>query len=205
MKLLNNIKIISGGAQGADLFWEECARKNGILYCNHITPKDYDALSNTNKDVLETLYFNVCKRLNRPTTSRQQFPGKLVRRDLMQSSASDKTFAVTTLINPGEQCDKGFRNKTAKIQPSGGTGYAVTASILSKQPVYLFNQSDSGGNPVGWYVYDYVIDEFKPTCDTVVLSERPCCIGSRNLTEEGKNAIIETCKSTLEYYNENKK
>ena len=75
----------------------------------------------------------------------------------------------------------------------GGTGWAVQMAIDQGKPVYVFNQKDNN-----WYTYSN--GKFIQT-STPVLTKNFAGVGTREITEAGKNAIKAVYEKTLSQLN----
>ena len=107
-------------------------------------------------------------------------------RNWAQVKYSDAIFAVSTIVNPGENVfpNQPKDTRTALKQAvSGGTGYAVEMAIQAGKPVYVFNQRDNK-----WYTWDENSSEFVQT-PTPKLTNNFAGIGTREISTEGKQAI----------------
>lgn len=183
----SSYKNFSGGAEGADLIWDQEARKIGIE-TTHFTVSYYDTLTEEEKQTLNSQYLQTTKFLGRGVLKKDTYSGKLVRRDMIQANSADAVFAITELVKPTIKGRKGYDNKMSYSIPEGGTGYAVARGILSNKPTYVFNQSAEYGNEVGWYMWDESTKDFVPT-STPTLTNNFAGIGTREINDAGKQAI----------------
>ena len=183
----SSYKNFSGGAEGADLIWDQEARKIGIE-TTHFTVSYYDTLTEEEKQTLNSQYLQTTKFLGRGVLKKDTYNGKLVRRDMIQANSADAVFAITELVKPTIKGRKGYDNKMSYSIPEGGTGYAVARGILSNKPTYVFNQSAEYGNEVGWYMWDESTKDFVPT-STPTLTNNFAGIGTREINDTGKQAI----------------
>lgn len=178
----------SGGAEGADICWETEGKLYGVKtisysFYNHIQHGENPKILTS--DELSEGYEH-CKiaekSLNRPL-NRIVYPyvKNLISRNWFQVKNSNAIFAIGT-----------FQNKTHKLV-NGGTGWAVQMAIDNKKDVFFFNQkiSDFGSRNHCWFKYNYDINKFESYSDLPILTENFAGIGSRDLNEFGKLAIID--------------
>ncbi len=101
----------------------------------------------------------------------------LLARNWMQVKNSDTIFAIGTLKN--------------KKIVSGGTGWACVMGIDSGKDVYVFDQVNNK-----WYYWDYSDNKYL-VCVTPILTQNYAGIGSREITENGIDAIRNVYEKTL--------
>ena len=187
----------AGAAKGADTVWDNEGKPFGVTY-RHYTVATYDNSDGQTKAVINNWYLDAVKFLGRGIISADTYSGKLVRRDMLQANAGSAIFAVTELIKPGIKGRKGYNNKMSYSIPEGGTGYAVARGIISQKPVYVFNQSDTYGNDIGWYVWDSSKNDFVKTETIPVLTKNFTGIGTQEINEAGKQAIRDVYQKTFD-------
>ena len=186
----------SGGAKGGDTVWDQVGREFGVTNHNHYTVTYYDTLIQKEKNQLQEQYISTVNFLKRGVIGADTYSGKLVRRDMIQANNGDAIFGITELVKPNTKGRKGYVNKTNYSIPEGGTGYAVARGILLNKPTYVFNQSDSYGNEIGWYVWDNSVKDFVKT-DTPTLTNNFTGIGSQEINDLGKQAIRDVYEKTF--------
>jgi hypothetical protein len=177
---LNGYKFYSGGAKGADTLWTNLVTKLGaevIVY----RPEHVDALRSTDFIELELNYIEVVDKLGRAYMEIGTYAGKLVRRDMLQVKDASQTLAIASINE-----SNGLVN--------GGTGYATTRSIILKLPTYCFDQYKNN-----WFHWDYTLNKFiECTADNYPkLITDSCLVGSRELNENGINAVKNIIKQFL--------
>lgn len=160
--------FVSGGADGSDTYWSDALLQYGVKV-QHITPTDYDALSEEDRGKVEKEYQSVVKILGRREMPASEYRGKLVRRDMLQADNAPAIFAVGRLEKNG--------------YIDGGTAYATTRAIQLGIPVHLFNQDTSH-----WMVWSKQLHKFVNE-EQPELIEGASLVGSRSLSENGKRAI----------------
>lgn len=179
----------SGGATGADTEWENQISNFGgsvkgysykTKYHNsinkvEISEEDYQ------EGVLEIKKVN--KYLNRQGIHKYMH---LLARDWAQVKYSEQTIAIGYLVKPGETNRKGHVSKSKYTSAGGGTGYAVMLSILHNRPTYVFDQYQ-----LKWFKWSYQIKDFVEVKrgDVYIFKSNFAGIGSRELTQEGKDEI----------------
>jgi hypothetical protein len=79
---------------------------------------------------------------------------------------------------------------------SGGTGWAIAYAAEKidgiERLIYVYNQKDSK-----WYKYNYNTNVFEVYNDTPVLTNKYAGIGTRNLKDNGKQAIKDVYEKTF--------
>ena len=171
-------EFYSGGAVGSDRAWSDAAKKSLGVETKHFTVEEYDALPQDEKDIIEREYKEVLFYLSRKELDKNSYSGKLVRRDMMQADNADAIFAIVNKL------DNGY--------PTGGTAYAVIRGIRRGIPVYIFDKSEGQ-----WKEYHYPMQTYTPTY-TPVLTKKAAIIGTRQLGDDGRAAIEDVIKETLE-------
>ena len=179
----------SGGAIGADSMWDVIGSAFGLKNKRHyyhgektpagnieISAEDYQEGREKSAQAAKAVWG-------------YQYPymkdDRLIR-NWAQVKYSDAIFAVSTIVNPGENVfpNQPKDTRTALKQAvSGGTGYAVEMAIQAGKPVYVFNQRDNK-----WYTWDENSSEFVQT-PTPKLTNNFAGIGTREISTEGKQAI----------------
>ncbi len=179
-----NYTCHSGGANGSDIFWENEGNKYGVKtvaysFYNHRqeskTPKilTVDELNEGFEHVMIA-----SKSIKRNPKQQYQYVKNLLSRNWYQVKNSEAIFAVGKLLNI----------KTV----SGGTGWAVQMAIDNNKPVFVFDQELNY-----WLMYVYEVMEFKQLYNSPILTENFAGIGTRELNENGKNAIEEIYRSNI--------
>lgn len=192
---IENFVNHSGGAKGGDTVWDNEGRNIGINNHQHYTVDYFDKLSQSEKQELDKQYLEVVKFLGRNVISESSYSGKLVRRDMIQANNGDAIYGITELVKPDTKGRKGYVNKMKYSVPEGGTGYAVARGILLNKPVYIFNQSDSYGNEIGWYRWDSDKKDFVKT-EIPLLTSNFTGIGSQEINDVGKKAVKQVYEKT---------
>ena len=177
----------SGGAIGSDTIWETIGNKYGVKTIAY-SFKNHTCLSKnpkilTNEELSEG-WVNVipaAKQLNRYIFKLNPYIKNLLSRNWFQVKNSESIFAIGKII----------KNKNNIEIVDGGTGYAVSMSIGNKKPTYVFDQLINK-----WFEWNYKQNKFTEI-DTPILTQHFAGIGTRNINENGKNAIKNILKYTF--------
>lgn len=190
----------SGGCPGADMMWENEGLKYGvktISYSFHNHKQEGRNQKILTRDELEEGYAaaRVADRTLKRNFDNIQYPyvKNLLARNWFQVKNADCIFAIA----------KKFVSDTIV---DGGTGWAVQMAIDNKKDVYVYDQSNSYSL---WWMYHYVdysiynpefiqTNKFIPLLGKITLTNSFAGIGTRDLTDGGKNAIVEVYKNTFE-------
>jgi hypothetical protein len=169
---------LSGGAEGADMYWGNAATHAGQLVIHYIfdghrskASKDQTVVL-TNEQLLlaDPSLIEANKKLKRVFPSASSFVNALLRRNFYQIRPASSLYAVSTI-------------KDGIVE--GGTSWAV-AMFINKFgggacPAYVFDQNDDH-----WYVWS---GEWVRTNEVPTPTDIWAGIGSRKLTNGGKAAI----------------
>lgn len=185
----------SGGCSGSDMAWELTGQHYGVKtisysFYNHKQYGKYPKLL-TQKELEEG--YNACKKadetLNRNFEKiKYPYVRNLMARNWFQIKNADEVFAIA-------------KTMTTKIV-EGGTGWAVQMAIDNKKPIWVYDQVNKH-----WWSYNYRSDLtstdlniFTPIKNHIpIISARNFAgIGTRDLTDDGLNAIINVFKKTFE-------
>ena len=165
----------SGGAEGSDLLFESESANKGFRvlsfsFDGHNTKSKFRVI--LTKEYLEEGYEHIKvanRRLKRSLSRITPYVKNLISRDWFQVKYADAVFAVGTIRDNNVD---------------GGTGYAVACAIDNKKTVYVFEQ-----NLKWWKYYDYNTNKFREYYGTPVLTEKFAGIGTRQINEDGINAV----------------
>lgn len=186
---MNEITNYSGAALGSDKYWESLGKEFGIRKTVNYEKETLSVLTQEQLKEVENAYQKAVRDLGRGILSADSDGGKLVRRDYLQAKAADAVFAVSAIVEPNQKDKKGYTNKTSKQIVEGGTGYAVQMGINLGKTVYVFDQ-----NKNSWYTWNG--NSFIQT-QTPILTTKFAGIGTRELKENGKQAIRDVYTTTL--------
>lgn len=182
MKYVNH----SGGAEGSDIAWETVGKEYGVLtiaysFYGH---KQYGE----NPYIMNTQELNegwaaceiASKTLKRPLEiARTNYVRKLICRNWFQVKHSTAIFAIGTLVRGSGRL------------VNGGTGWAVQMGVDNNKTIYLYEQDWKE-----WTHYNYQYNEFFE-CDTPVLERDFAGIGTRAITDDGLQAILNVYENTF--------
>jgi hypothetical protein len=185
---VNEMKYInhSGGAEGSDMAWEVAGISYGVLTIAYSFPghTQYGA----NPYIMDTDELNegwkaceiAAKTLRRPLNKvKTNYVKNLFCRNWFQVKYADAIFAIGTMVNGS--------NKLV----TGGTGWAVQMAVDNEKQVYLFEQ-----NKLKWMEYNTLHKEFFE-CDIPTLTPDFAGIGTRKITDDGLQAILNVYESTF--------
>lgn len=193
---LDNITCHSGGAIGADFFFETIGEEFGVktkAYSyrtkSHVSPNKVEISDQDYEDgVVQITKAN--KTLGRFGIHKYM---SLLARNWAQVKYSDEVFAIGTIVEPGKKCSKGYYNKSDLQVVDGGTGYCIQMSINNYRMVYVFDQDKEK-----WFRWSYTSLKFE-LCDTLptISSENFAGVGTRKIKTNGIKAIEDLYKRTF--------
>lgn len=186
----------TGGANGADLFWEIEGIKYGVKSISY-SFKGHNSKSKnqkilTNPDLMEgwDVVGEVSKKMGRDLSRVSSYVQNLLSRNWFQVKCSDSIFAIGYLMDPHYKDGK-YINPLNRKMVRGGTGYAVEMAIYEfKENIYVFDQDKKSW--FKWDNKDFISIDYIP-----ILTERFAGIGTRDLSEEGRTAIKNVYKNTF--------
>ena len=174
----------SGGCAGSDMEWENEGNKYGIKTIaysfNGHTQYGKNRVILTIKE-LEEGFEAVLKAnltMKRYPQGQSTYVKNLLARNWFQVKNSEAVFAIGKFVS-----DK---------LVSGGTGWAVQMAIDNKKPVFLFDQINKK-----WNKFNYELGKFEVMVDIPRLTENFAGVGTREITEDGKNAIKEIFRDNI--------
>ena len=184
---LNNamIRCHSGGAIGADSYFEEIAEEYGIQtlaysYKTHYHQSKNKVELNEEEYNEGILHVNVANEILQKFKIKRYM--KLLARCWFQVKNAEQIFAISTII---------VKNNHEFVK--GGTGWTVQMAIDNKKDVFVFDQIINN-----WFSWDYEENKFK------ILNESPkitvtdfAGIGARKINENGINAITQLFKNSF--------
>ena len=172
----------SGGAIGADSYWDEIGEKYGVVsnhyYYQDKTPRGNTEISEEDAKEGQQKVTIAARQMGRIGPN-QQIRNKLLIRDWAQVKYADAVFAVTTMLNTGDEMNYG--KKALIPQGKGGTGYAMQMAINEGKPVYVYDQVRRR-----WFSN---IDGKWANSDTPILTPNFAGIGTRELNRYGRDEI----------------
>jgi hypothetical protein len=193
---LNNITCHSGGAIGADTYWEEIGWKFGVkTKAYSYKTKSHTSLNKveiSNDDFIEGVDQVNKANLNLKRYGIHKFIN-LLARNWAQVKYSEQIFAVGTFVKPGEKDSKGYTNKGTIDVVSGGTGYAVMMGINNEREVFLFDQVRDS-----WFRWSYTSNSFVQLKNCPKITKQNFAgIGTREIKQNGIDQIEMVYKLTF--------
>lgn len=177
----------SGGAKGADTLFGQCANKAGHVVAHfHFDEqkkyqKDFFILTQEQLDGSDPYILKANETLKRGNFSAyDKYVKNLIRRNYVQVACADSLYAVAWL-DP-------YSNSVL-----GGTGWAVQMFIDQKAhlPCFVYCMEEEG-----WFKWDKRTQEWLPVAKDQIPKPQGdyAGIGSRDLTPNGKQAILDLYK-----------
>lgn len=192
----------SGGAQGADIAWDNIGKEFGFVNNKHYFTGEKGPQNAPNgntkveEDSLEYQEGKVEAAKAAAVTYGYQYgamkDARLIR-NWSQVKNADAVFAIGTIVGVGKPLFPNIPNDTrlAKVVAvTGGTGYAVQMAINNNKPVYIFDQSTNQ-----WA--KNIDGVWSRMTEIPTLTKNFAGIGSRNITQAGKDAIKTVFENTL--------
>ena len=162
----------SGGAIGSDTLFEDLCVKNNIEIRAYSYKTPYHKSPNK-IEISETDFLEGIEKVKLANKSLKRFGYQkyinLLARNWSQVKYSDAIFAVSSI--------KGNI-------VNGGTGWACQMGIDNGKTVYVFDQDISS-----WFKWSYISESFVKSPTPKITVENFAGIGTRNLNENGVNAI----------------
>ena len=193
---LSNLVCHSGGAKGADTWFESIGIEYGVEVRAYSYKTDYH--NSPNKvEISDSDFKEGINEINKANKWLARYGihkyMNLLARNWAQVKYSDQIFAIGTIVPPGKKGNKGYYNRSKLEIVDGGTGYAVMCAINNSREVYVFDQEKDK-----WYRWSYDCLRFlemeespKITCQNFA------GIGTREINENGINAIKNLYKETF--------
>lgn len=181
----------SGGCPGADMTWEAAGEEYGVVthaysfsghtqYGKHPVILSEAELSEATQHVI-----NASLTLKRPIVTVATYVRNLLRRNWFQVKNAESIYAVGK-----------FMSNTRSVV-DGGTGWAVQMAIHVRKPIFFYDQLTKS-----WYTYNYVTGIFETFTDTPILTEQFAGIGTRDISDDGIQAILDVYKNTFSNSNQ---
>ena len=174
----------SGGCPGSDMTWEVEGNYYGVKtiaysfsgHTQHGKNRQILSLEELEEGYQHVLEANkVLKR--RPEYTPRYIKG-LLSRNWFQIKNSDSVFAIGKFID--------------KKRVNGGTGWAVQMAIDNKKPTFVFDQPSKK-----WNKFNYDTQEFEAIDYIPKLTENFAGVGTREIDDNGVNAIQTILKENL--------
>jgi len=191
---MENKKYIchSGGCSGSDMEWEIQGREYNIptiaySFKGHIQEGKYAKIL-TEDELLEGWKHVqlVEKSIKRPLykIKHNTYVKNLLCRNWFQVKNADAIYAIGSLVEGSDKL------------VDGGTGWAVQMAIKERKPVWLFEQ-----NLNQWFYFYQAVNKFVEVNSIPLLTENFAGIGTRQINENGKQAIKEIYKHNIKCLN----
>lgn len=199
----------SGGANGADLTWDAEGKPYGVTFKHYYTGVKSD--KNAPGGTVDISNFPVATEgASKVAQAAKVMWGykyntmkdeRLIR-NWAQVVKSEAIFAVAPIGKQGDVWseDKGKTDPRTVIKSEivqGGTGYAVEMAIQAGKRVYVYNDPNAKADshlPRGWYTWNG--SKFE-AIEAPTLTKNFAGIGSRNISDEAKQAIREVYAKTF--------
>jgi hypothetical protein len=193
---LDRLVCHSGGAAGADTYWETIGDNYGVKTKAYSYKTKYHTTENK-VEISDTDYEEGVKEITKANRVLSRYGihkfMNLLARNWSQVKYSDEVFAIGTIVEPGKKGSKGFYNKSEFQVVDGGTGYAVQMAINNGKFVYVFDQ-----NKDKWFRWSYTSLRFIEVTKPLKISyENFAGIGTREIKPNGIKAIEEVYKLTF--------
>jgi hypothetical protein len=193
---LNRLVCHSGGADGADTYWETIGDNYGVKTKAYSYKTKYHTTENK-VEISDTDYEEGIKEITKANRVLSRYGihkfMNLLARNWSQVKYSDEVFAIGTIVEPGKKGSKGFYNKSEFQVVDGGTGYAVQMAINNGKFVYVFDQDKDK-----WFRWSYTSLKFIEVTKPLKISyENFAGIGTREIKPNGIKAIEEIYKLTF--------
>lgn len=182
---MKTIVCHSGGAQGADYYFEELGKSFNVKTIVYSYKTKHHASENK-KELTQNEFLEGEKMVERANLTLQRFRYhrmiNLLARNWFQVKHADEIFAIGSIK---KQNDVQF--------VKGGTGWAVQMAIDANKPVYVFDQ-----NEVRWYYWNFDQNEFLDYLhEPRITSDNFAGIGTRKINLFGIQAIENLYQNTF--------
>ncbi len=195
---LNGFVNHSGGALGSDTMWAQIGEQYGVT-SNHYYSGERSQYNSPNGNVeitqqdYEEGRYKVAEaaKANWGYQYATMKDSRLIR-NWAQVKYSDAIYAIGNLIQSGQKAFPDQKNDSRVAlhkMVTGGTGYAVEMAIQEGKPVYVFDQQTNK-----WYKN---IDGEWSESETPTLTQNFAGIGTRNISEDGIQAIRDVYEKTI--------
>jgi nucleoside-triphosphatase THEP1 len=199
----------SGGANGADLTWDAEGKPYGVTFRHYYTgvKSDKNAPGGTEDISNLPVAMEGAGKVAQAAKVMWGYKYNTMKderliRNWAQVVNSETIFAVAPIGKQGDVWseDRGKKDprtlkKSEAVQ--GGTGYAVEMAIQAGKTVYVYNDPNAKADshlPRGWYTWNGSRFE---AIETPILTKNFAAIGSRNISDEAKQAIREVYAKTF--------
>jgi hypothetical protein len=194
---LNLTKIVchSGGAQGADTYFETIGESYGVKTKAYSYKTKYHS-SDNKVEISQEDFIEGMDEVNRANKVLGRFGIhkyiNLLARNWAQVKYSKEVFAIGSIVEPGAKGNKGYYNKSKYQVVDGGTGYACQMAVNNDRDVYVFDQ-----NKDKWFRWSYTALRFIEIVEPSITYQDFAGIGTREIKPNGIKAIEELYKKTF--------
>ena len=193
---LDRLVCHSGGATGADTYWEIIGDNYDVKTKAYSYKTKYHTTENK-VEISDTDYEEGVKEITKANRVLNRYGihkfMNLLARNWSQVKYSDEVFAIGTIVESGKKGSKGFYNKSEFQVVDGGTGYAVQMAINNGKFVYVFDQDKDK-----WFRWSYTSLKFIEVTKPLKISyENFAGIGTREIKPNGIKAIEDIYKLTF--------
>jgi hypothetical protein len=200
---LSDTTCMSGGAAGSDTYWCNIGKEYNVKTKAFSYKTGYHN-SNDKVEISDEDYNEGIKAVHKANKSLKRYGFEkyinLLARNWAQVKYSDQIFAIGTIVESGKKSTDGYYNKSKYQIVSGGTGWAVQMAVDNTKQVYVFDQKI-----LKWFEWSFNTFKFKELLECPIISKLNFAgIGTREITEDGINAIKNVYIKTSEKYDFNK-
>lgn len=141
---LDRLTCHSGGAEGADTYFETIGDKYGVKTNAYSYKTKYH--NSVNKvEISQEDFIEGINEVNRANKVLGRFGIhkyiNLLARNWAQVKYSKEVFAIGSIVEPGAKGNRGYYNKSKYQVVDGGTGYACQMAINNDRDLYVFDQN----------------------------------------------------------------
>ena len=192
---LTKIICHSGGADGADTYWEKIGEKVGVKTRDYSYKTPYHKSINK-VEISESDFQEGIIQVNRANRSLNRYGVSkyinLLARNWCQVKYSKQIIAIGHILNPGDKSAKGYRCNSKYQSVDGGTGYSIQISIDNLKDIWVFDQIKEK-----WFRWSYSSMSFVETTCPKIMVQDFAGIGTREINPAGINAIKDVYKKTF--------
>jgi len=186
----------SGGAEGADTYWEKIGEEFGVK-TNAYSYKTKYHQSPNKVEISDEDYEDGVKEIKRANIILNRYKidkfMNLLARNWAQVKYSNQVFAIGQIVNPGQKGSRGYASCAKYQSVDGGTGWAISMSIQNKKDIYVYDQIK-----LKWFRWSYLSMSFIELEETPkIKTQNFAGIGTRQINEAGIKAIREVYETTF--------
>jgi hypothetical protein len=198
---LSNMVCHSGGAAGADTYFEKISERYGIKVRAYSYKTKYH--NSPNKvEISKEDFIEGIDEVNRANKVLGRFGIhkyiNLLARNWAQVKYSKEVFSIGNIVEPGSKGNRGYYNKSKYQVVDGGTGYACMCAVNNNRPLYVFDQ-----NKDKWFRWSYTSLRFVQIVNPSISYQDFAGIGTREIKQNGIKAIEDLYKRTFNNNNNN--